>query len=214
MAAPPKVSDDSLARIRAIAEVDPATLLFIKRLLVETYSEFVSLLYEDLDLLTKRVQERKQLYFDATEDAITMYLVDLLKGLNYIVEHDIKIGGHVDIVVRGRNPLFLWLGEAKRDRGAGWLESGMEQLCTRYSDGTSDRDHGGILVYVQQKRAAQIFQRWREALEKCPQFEDIVIEDCPTNPRAAFISTHIHETSGLPYRVRHMSIALFHDPLK
>ena len=210
----PAISDDSFARFRLLAESDPNTNLLVRRMLADTHDEFIDVLYKDLDQLIRIVQERKQLYCDASEDAITMFLVDLLKQRGYQVEHDIKLGGHVDIAIRGRNPDFLWLGEAKRDLGPGWLEEGMQQLCTRYSDGTQGRHHGGIIVYVQGKFAAAIFGRWRERLAKSTDFDEIKLADCPRNPSAAFVSTHNHETSGLPYHVRHMCVALYHKPLK
>lgn len=208
------LSDDSFARFRSMADSDPNTNLLVRRLLADTQDEFIDVLYKDLDQLIQILQERKQVYFDASEDAITMYLVDLLRQRGYQVEHDTKIGGHVDIVIRGKNPDFLWLGEAKRDRGSGWLEEGMQQLCTRYSDGTRGRNHGGIIVYVQGKFAARIFKTWRERLTSSTDFDEIALTDCSRNPSAAFVSTHNHETSGLPYHVRHMAVALFHSPLK
>lgn len=208
------ISDDSLARFKIIAEANPATSLILRRTLANTYEEFIDVLYKDLDQLIQVLQERKQIYYDAKEDEITMYLVDMLKQRQYRVEHDTKIGGHVDIVIRGTYNEFLWLGEAKRDGGSGWLEEGMQQLCTRYSDGTEGRNHGGIIVYVQGKFASRIFQNWRDRLALTTDFDEIKITDCTRNPSAAFVSTHNHETSGRPYYVRHMSVALFHKPLK
>lgn len=208
------IPDDSFARFRVLAEADPATSLLVRRLLADTYAEFIDVLYRDLDQLFQVLQERKQLFCDAKEDEITMYLVDLLKQRQYRVEHDTKIGGHVDIVVRSSYTEFLWLGEAKRDSGPGWLAEGMEQLCSRYSAGSADRDHGGILVYIQGKQAARIFKNWRDRLETCTQFEEIKVSDCTRQPSSAFVSSHIHDTSGLPYHVRHMSVGLYHRPTK
>ncbi|SDO83452.1 hypothetical protein SAMN04488595_102450 [Ralstonia sp. 25mfcol4.1] len=205
------LGEDSLAKLAALAAVDSRTELFIKRELVETYDDFIDVLYRDLDRVIGKLQERKQLYHDSTEDPITMYIVDLLDERGYSVAHDTKIGGHVDIVVRGRDPSFLWLCEAKRDKGPEWLAEGFEQLCLRYSNGGHNHRHGGMLVYCQGKFAARIMTNWRRHLVSLVQFEEIDVEDCPRSP-LAFVSEHIHDTSGLSYTVRHMGVALYHNP--
>lgn len=205
---------DSLARLSALAEADPDTALFIKRKLAQTYDEFIDVLYLDVDAIIRKVQERKQIYCDAKEDVITMYVVDLLEARQYTVTHDTKIGGHVDIVVRGKNhPSFLWLAECKRDKGPEWLDDGFQQLCRRYSDGGQFNGHGGILLYCQGKYAARILGNWRTHLAtKDAEYEGLAISDCTRNPGLAFVSEHIHDTSGLPYKVRHMGVALYHSP--
>jgi hypothetical protein len=208
------ISDDSFATFKRLAAADPQTNLLVRRMTADTPEKFLGVLYEDLDQIIQTLQERKQNYCNAGEDVITMALVDMLRQRQYIAEHDSKIGGHVDVVIRGRDPKFLWLGEAKRDNGPAWLEEGMEQLCNRYSDGSTGRDHGGILVYIQGMKARQIFQNWKDSLAKSTQFENLAISDCPRNPSAAFISTHTHNTSGLSYHVRHMAIGLYHKPTK
>ncbi|MFY4258655.1 hypothetical protein ACOTCG_13735 [Achromobacter xylosoxidans] len=207
------LGDDSFAKIRALAETDPRTQLYFRRQLAETYEEFMSVLYEDIDAIVRKAQERKQIYHDATEDTITMFIVDLLSERGYEAHHDPKQGGHVDIMVRGKDPAFQWLGEAKRDNGPAWLEEGMLQLCRRYTDGTPNRNHGGILVYCQGKFAARILKNWRTALESTERFEELTTSDCPRLPGLAFTSQHIHDTSGLPYTTRHIAVALYHDPV-
>ena len=44
------------------------------------------------------------------------------------------------------------------------------------------------------------------------QFEGLTLTDCPRTPETAFVSEHLHETTGLPYKVRHISMALYHQP--
>ena len=209
-----EISDDSFAAFKRLAAADPQTNLMVRRMTADTVDKFLDVLNEDLDQLIQSIQERKQIYCDAEEDVISMAIVDLLKQRQYYAEHDPKIGGHVDILVRGRDPKFLWLGEAKRDYGPKWLEEGMEQLSNRYADGSAGRDYGGMLVYIQGMKAAQIFKNWREALAASTQFEDLQVTDCTRNMHAAFNSTHTHNTSGLPYHVRHMAVGLYHKPTK
>lgn len=205
------LNEDSLAKLATLAESNADTALFIQRTLAETYEEFIDILYRDLNAVVCKLQERKQMYHDQHEDPITMHLVDLLEARGYVATHDTKIGGHVDVVIRGNNPLFLWLGEAKRDRGSAWLSEGFQQLCLRYSDGGHNHRHGGMLIYCQKKFAARTLEKWRSHLSTMDQFEGLKLMNCDPSG-LAFVSEHIHDTSGLPYIVRHLVVALYHNP--
>lgn len=207
-----RLSEDSFAFMAALALTDPQTERFFDRSLAQTYEQFIDVLYRDIDRVLQKVQERKQIFCDKNEDEITMYICDLLDFVGYQCSHDTKMGGHIDIVIRGKQESFLWLGEAKRDNGPAWIGSGFEQLCSRYSTGGNNQQHGGILVYIQGKDAATIFNNWRNHLPTLTQYSDLQISECSRTPATAFVSTHLHETSGLPYEVRHMSVALFHSP--
>jgi hypothetical protein len=94
------------------------------------------------------------------------------------------------------------------------MEEGMEQLSNRYSDGTVGRDHGGLFMYIQGMKANQIFGNWRSALLGSTQFENLKVSDSTTNPKSVFFSEHTHNTSGESYTVRHMAVALYHNPTK
>jgi hypothetical protein len=188
--------------------------MFHRLTTVGDYDKFLRVLYQDMDQIIQVVQERKQIYCDKEEDDISMFIVDLLRQRQYRAEHDPKVGGHIDILVRGRDPEFLWIGESKRDNGPAWMEEGMEQLSNRYSDGTIGRDHGGMLMYIQGMKANLIFNNWRKALAKATQFDDLKISDSDINPKAVFNSEHTHKTSGELYKVRHMAVALYHNPTK
>lgn len=207
------MNDLSLARFAAMAKSNPHTRRYVERTLVDSYESFIDILYKDLDDIVLKTQERKQVYGKSSEDEITMHIVDLLEEQGYWATHDPKIGGHVDISVRHPNDRsWLWLGEAKLDKGPAWVASGMEQLCRRYSDGGLNRGHGGILIYVQGKHAAKKLQNWRDELEKNSSLEDLVVFDCARSPGLAFNSKHLHDTSGLPYTIRHIAVALYHEP--
>lgn len=188
---------------------------WIDRQLASSYEDFIRILYRDLENVLSKVQERKQIYGHASEDEITMYIVDLLQEKDYWAVHDEKLGGHVDIIVRRRDTNYLWAAEAKRDKGPDWIEDGFRQLTQRYSTGAENQDRGCILVYVQGKNAKRIFQNWRTHLETLAEgddFEELTTSDCPVKKDLAFLSTHSHESSGRTYHVRHLAVGLHHNP--
>jgi hypothetical protein len=209
------ITEDTFEAFRKLAESDPETNLLVHRLTtIGSYQKFLRVLYQDLDQVIQVLQERKQIYCDKKEDDINMAIVDLLRQRQYKAEHDPKIGGHIDILIRGRDPSFLWIGESKRDKGPKWMAEGMEQLSNRYSDGTIGRDHGGMFMYIQGMKANQIFKTWRDELAKSTEFDDLKISDSAINPKSVFFSEHTHSTSGETYKVRHMAVALYHSPTK
>ena len=207
--------DITLAHLEALLLTDPDTQLFLERRLAHAYDEFVSVLKKDLDRIVQKLEDRKQLYFAAKEDPISMYVVDLLDECGYDVLHDPKIGGHIDILVRGRKKGFQYIVEAKRDYGGmSWIEEGMQQLCARYSSGGQFNDQGALLIYCQKKDAAATLGSWRTALVAETKYVQLDVQNDAQKPLLAFVSTHKHDTSGLPYTVRHMVVGLYHKPTK
>lgn len=205
---------DKLSAFLALTKAEPATALYVERALANTYDRFIKILYQDVDRIISLFQTRKQTYHDASEDTISMTLADQLLTLGYNATHDTKNGGHMDLHIKSKRQDFLWIGEAKRDYGPAWIAEGMMQLTRRYSDGAKGRTHGGLLLYIQNKNAKKIFADWRKApADECI-YDDLVTSDCPINPDLAFMSVHTHDTSGLDYTIRHMGVALFHEPLK
>jgi hypothetical protein len=126
--------------------------------------------------------------------------VNQLRILGYEASHDSKIGGHVDIVVRTSD--FLWLGEAKIYRGNNYLWEGFQQLATRYSSGDSNQGNGGLLIYIREEDASSIMENWQNYLleKSLPNYS---FRPCEMRS-LAFISTHRHERSGQAFHVRHI----------
>ena len=131
-----------------------------------------------------------------------------LRCLGYDAEHDSEIGGHVDIVVRGSD--FVWLGEAKIYRGNNYLWEGFQQLVTRYSIGDSNQENGGLLIYIRDGNASSIMENWQNYLleKSLPNYS---FRPCKMRS-LAFISTHKHERSGQAFHVRHMPVMLQFSP--
>ena len=104
---------------------------------------------------------------------------------------------------------FVWLGEAKKQKGNAYFTEGLRQLLNRYSQGSPGRDQGGLMLYLTKGNAVKAMTAWKQALD--------TDEQCRTTPCAkrdglAFFSTHKHPRSGRPYRIRHMGVMLHFAP--
>jgi HEAT repeat protein len=165
-------------------------------------------LYEDIDKVISLIRENPELRQNDKEDRLTIDIVNQLRCFGYDASHETKIGGHVDLVVRKDD--LLWLGEAKIYSDNNYLWEGFLQLTTRYSIGDSNQEHGGLLIYIRQGDASSIMKKWQEYLLS-KNLPDYSFKPCKMN-RAAFISTHRHERSGKPFHVRHIPVMLHFAP--
>jgi hypothetical protein len=186
----------------------------IRRMTTGTYDEFVSLLYEDFDEIIGDLEGRKKYFATSTEDQITDSIVSSLRQYGYSASHDKDHSGHVDITVEVHHkPNFIWLGEAKLDRGPAYCWGGFQQLTTRYSVARQDADAGGILIYLQNyENAAARLEQWAKNLED---EQGMVCDRADAGrPGLAFATSAVHSGTGLPYKVRHMMVYLRHAPEK
>jgi len=202
----------SLADFQQYRPLRPDLAQFADFVLVQTYEDFVNVLYQCIDECIRKMQEDRAVRKKDDEDRLTQDLKLFLCAKGYQATHDEKYGGHCDLVVRHPHKPYVWLGEAKIHRKYyAWLKKGFNQLCTRYSCGTQDANQGGILIYVFQPKAEKILAEWKKRLSEC-QLENYSDENCPNRPNLAFFSTHCHKSSGSPYTVRHMAVVLHFDP--
>ena len=181
----------------------------IRSLLATTWLEFAECVEEAINLSLRQIAENPELKKSRSEDELTIDLVSLLKSAGFQAGHETKIGGHVDVVVRGPND-FLWLGEAKwHGGGYAWLYKGFQQLNTRYATGAPGQDRGGMIIYIDQKDASNVMGRWQAHLkEKRPDIKLVPVDDIDPG----FLSTHDSDRSGRPYQVKHYSLSLYFDP--
>ncbi|MGF6771974.1 hypothetical protein P3T18_004462 [Paraburkholderia sp. GAS199] len=200
----------SLADLKKAAVFRPELGLFVDRLLVRDYADFVRVLYLDLDQCIAKLEEDPGVRQGDGEDRLTAELISMLHSRTYDASHDEKIGGHSDIVVRHHNG-YLWVGEAKIHSDYDYLQKGFNQLTTRYSPGTPNADQGAFIVYVRNKDCATVVTRWKERLRSV-KLAEYAEAECAVRQELGFYSTHKHEGSGRPMRVRHIAIKQHFDP--
>jgi len=173
---------------------------------ISSYDDFVNVV-ENLikNKITSMVRGKHNLQ-GMTEDQLTSKITDQFEELGFLVSHDKQIGGHADIVLEYDN--YLWLGEAKIHSSYPYLQKGWYQLTTRYMTGMPDENAGAILIYNFNKNAIGVTKGWREVLTDFhPEVEQGEIEG-----GLHFASRTIHEGTGLPLKINHYNIPLYHDP--
>jgi hypothetical protein len=145
---------------------------------------------------------------DRDEDGLTIDVVTSLKHMGFQATHDEDIGGHCDIVVRG-DESFMWLAEAKIHNAYDWLAKGFRQITTRYSTGQPGQDAGALIIYCKAENVKGIMEKWSKHFAET--FPDAVTVACEKSP-LALVTTFTHARTGLPFRVRHIPISIWHDP--
>lgn len=194
--------------LRLMAKDNTPARINLDRLLAESYGDQNALVEQAIDWCGLQVVENRHLKQDMSEDALTIEFVHMLKGMGFDADHDTQIGGHCDIVVRGRND-FLWIGESKIHKDYDWLLKGYEQLDSRYSTGQPGQDTGELLIFSYNERLDELIANWMAHLAK--KRTDISIEVSQADALIHY-STHKHPGTGRPFRVRHKPINLFWKP--
>lgn len=173
---------------------------------VNSYEDFVGV----IDYMIKRkissmARGRHNLQ-GMSEDQLTGKIADQFEELGFLVSHDKQIGGHADIVLEYDE--YLWLGEAKIHGSYTTLQKGWYQLTTRYMTGLPNENAGSFIIYNFNKDALSVTNEWRSVLQDFQSGVELgEIED-----GLNFASSLIHEGSGLPIKVNHYNIPLYHKP--
>ena len=172
------------------------------------HSERLKQVERAIDWIAQEHSKTRQHRFNRNEDGLTTDLITDLKAMGFDASHDKEYGGHGDIVIEARDD-FLWLGEAKIHRDYDWLLKGFQQLDTRYATAIAGQDSGGLIIYCKAERVDQIMNHWSKHL--CAKRPDVTVSSCDSNPLIR-CSTHQHERTGQPFRVRHVPISLYFKP--
>lgn len=180
----------------------------IRYLLAQDHEARNQAVQKAVDFACNQLEQHKHRKQGLSEDAITLEICQMLNASGFQAIHDGDIGGHCDIVVRGKDD-FLWLAEAKEHNSYDWLDKGFKQLSTRYSTGVPGQDHGEILIYCYVQNALAMLTKWREELESRHAMVSISV---PVDEPLLFHSTHKHDSSGLDFYIRHKAIALYWSP--
>lgn len=80
-------------------------------------------------------------------------------------------------------------------------------MVTRYSTGRENGTCGGLLIYNKKPNALNNLELWKKNL--ISKDDQIKVEN---HDSRCFYSTQPHPVSGLPYKVKHYSVLLHHEP--
>jgi hypothetical protein len=202
--------DYNLADFFRIADTENAKIALSNLFLKEkraSYDEFVELVHRGINWVCQEIA-RNPKHWVGSEDDITVRLAGKLKALGFDAKHDQKIGGHCDITIEFLGT-YLWLGEAKKVDSVDnyWINKGYLQLNTRYTTGREEHSEGGLIIYCIGPRSDKVLDAWREYFQnQYPDHEVLAIQ------RNEFWSRYEHQKTGVPIRVRHLTVSLHHDP--
>lgn len=175
----------------------------------KSLDDFLNVLYDELKSILILLEENPQLRCDDSEDRITDEIKVILRRNGYDATHDSSHGGHADLMVRSNG--YVWLAEAKWERGNAYLWEGFLQLSTRYSSGSS-HEAGAVLIYIKKENTSNVMTSWKEHIESNKEYDFECSQPEIKNKDHEFISTHTHKRSGSPYTIRHIPLSLYFDP--
>jgi hypothetical protein len=204
------LGDMSLATLASLGDLHPTYARVVQRMLVASYPAFVDLLHKDIDACVGILEEDPGARGESGEDFLTTEIAGMLRCMSYDARREERVGGHADLVVRHAQG-YLWVCEAKVHGAYDHLLQGFNQLVTRYSLGTPNCDLGGVLIYIRNKNAAAVVANWKTHLT-VHGGPGLVFETCNARDDLAFYSTHNHERTGRPFKIRHMGVVLNFDP--
>lgn len=199
------VQEPTLADLLAITE-GTVCREGVRYLLASDHDTRAKAVRRAADFVCNELEQHKHKKQGLGEDAITLEICQMLRSAGIQATHEEDIGGHCDVVVRGRDG-FLWLAEAKEHSSYDWLDKGFKQLSTRYSTGVPGQDNGDILIYCYVKNASEMLKKWGEEL-KVRHEKVSVTFDGPL----LFHSIHKHDATGLDFHTRHKAVALYWNP--
>ncbi|MCI5212088.1 MAG: hypothetical protein D3910_25660 [Candidatus Electrothrix sp. ATG2] len=178
--------------------------------ITENYSDFVSRITYEIDLIISMLENARDQYSDQREDCITYVICMLLKQKSINAIHGEHSSGSTDLVVR--HGQCLWIAESKWwNKNDNALE-GMLQLSTRYASGGDNATSGGVLLFNRTGDISGKISRLKEIYKSMQdQFEDITVCKCEASS-LAFKTKHKHPASGLEYEVRHRALNFYYDP--
>ncbi|WP_339091642.1 hypothetical protein [Variovorax paradoxus] len=204
----------TVERLQFLIEEDIYIQGLLERRLARTYSEFLARLRADIALAVQELALNPQLFLNESEDATTARLLLVLKGMGYTADHNNAGGGNIDVTVRQIRRGFRWIAEAKKFDDIGSMRDGFVQLSTRYVPGDDNEGscYGGMIGYLRRPNAAECMNDWRSHFAEIEQATNAAVEDCELLGPFGFNSSHTHKESGLPLKLWHVCVRLFHGP--
>jgi len=180
-----------------------------KYLFAQSHKARVKAIQQLVDFACNSLVENKNKMQGDDEDKLTIQVCNMLYYAGVQAIHEAAVGGHCDLVVRGKDG-FLWLAEAKKHSSYDWLNKGFQQLSTRYSTCIPGQDHGELLIYCFTQDAKSVLSNWKKYLTE--QNKSVSVSEGTNQDPLSFNSKHKHIGSGLLFYVRHKIVALYWEP--
>ena len=202
-----QISSLTVDYMQSLCDPDVRARNTLRRLFATTYAEFLDVLYDDLAVALKLLDDSANNYPEnEPEDATTNRLSFILSGMDYSASHNKQAGGNVDLTVEVTRRNFSWIGEAKRFEGVGDMREGYLQLATRYRASMDSEGvlHGGLIGYIRKPNASDLMNSWQAHFVAMPEAGGPSIVPCTRRKNLGFVSEHKHQDYGLPLRVWHM----------
>lgn len=199
----------SMASLDELNRIDGILGNSIRMTLATSHEERLAAVEYAIDFCGYQLTKNKHIYFNKSEDDISVTLVSMLVGMGLSATHDTQYGGHCDIVIESRDN-FLWIAEAKLDKDLPWLEKGFQQLDTRYSTGLSGQDAGEMLIYCRKPNIVAIMSDWLAHMSTAR--PDVAFRDNDPPLLDVKRSSHTHKATGGSFRVRHKLISVYFEP--
>lgn len=185
----------------------------IGRIFSTSFEEFVNILYKDIDLAIFELESNCQLMQKDSEDKLSAFIVSQLKRAGHNASLGTTGGGNKDITVLGKDPSWSWIGEAKKYHSVTNLQEALLQLATRYKNVDATKAQGGILAYILRPNASKLMNEWKDNVSKTKtNLDNLSFTACTQRPQMAFYTSHNHSSTGLPFVIRHMGVALHFAP--
>ena len=207
-------SGDTIDSLLARAS-NTASQLNLKWLVAAGHEERFTVLRNALNHCYRELVDNRQVNLEGQvgEDQLSVQICQMLGGMGIHASHDPQVGGHVDILVKDRDG-FLWVGEAKIDRGPAYVAGGFDQLSTRYGTAGDGRNHGEMIIYTWFPKMAERLRKWQDHLVGTANVDGLQIVDPIKDPKWYFTTKHLCPATGHAFNVRHVYVPLYFQPKK
>lgn len=187
----------------------------LKWMIAENSSDRFDILRKALDHCYRELVDNRQVNLEdrVSEDQLSVQICQMLGGMGILASHDTQVGGHVDILVRAHGG-FLWVGEAKIDRGPAYVSGGFDQLSTRYGTAGAGRNQGEMIIYSWFPKSVERLTAWRDHLLGMENVADLQITEQIEDPNWHFSTSHSCPATGHAFYVRHVFVPLHYQPKK
>lgn len=207
--------ENSVSLQRILSSGDPRMIHLNLLENISNYNDFIEALHYALEnLVIVKLEEKKNILEKHKDEVlISAMITENLNNLFYEAVNEARNNGAVDITVS--KGIHKWLGEAKIYYDNPSLIEGFRQLSSRYSNASNiNANQGGFLIYNFRPNTKNLIDIYKKIATPIlsEEFSNFNYYDCDVHP-LRFYSSHIEESSGLTYTVKHFPISLNFNPI-